>query len=85
MTCEEDLIAYINEEILEGHSVDLEATTPLLELKIIDSVSLVMLTKHILDRFGVKIPSSLLTPNNLKDVRSIAQLVRQLETSAQPR
>jgi acyl carrier protein len=85
MSCEEDLIAYINEEILQGHSVDLDPTTPLLELRIIDSVNLVMLTKHIKDRFGVKIPSSLLTPENLKDVRSMAQLVERLQASAQPR
>jgi acyl carrier protein len=82
MNLEEDLIAYINEEIMQGHSMDLEATTPLLELNVIDSVSLVMLTEHIKARHGVKIPSSLLTPEHLKDVRSIAQLIARLQSPA---
>lgn len=78
MSCEHDLIDYINRELLEGQGDDLDAETPLLELRILDSISIVMLRAHIVQRYGVSIPPEELTPTNLADVRCIASLVERL-------
>ena len=84
MDCEQELIAYINREIMEGHASDLDALTPLLELRIIDSVSSAMLVAHISATYGVKVPPEYLTAAHLQDVRSIAKLIEQLRVRQSP-
>lgn len=84
MDCEEDLIAYINREIMEGHASDLDALTPLLELGIIDSISTAKLTAHISEKYGVHVPPEFLTAEYLQDVRSIAKLIEQLRLRQAP-
>lgn len=84
MSCERDLIAYINREIMEGQADDLDSLTPLLELGIIDSISTTMLATHIADNYGVEVPPELLRAEHLQDVRSIAKLIEQLQQHHAP-
>jgi acyl carrier protein len=78
MSYERVLLEFINRELLDGQGDDLDVDTPLLELGIIDSVSIVMLSVHISDELGVKIPPGDLIPTNLRDVRAIAKLIEAL-------
>jgi acyl carrier protein len=69
------LQAYVEREMLEGDARDLDATTPLLELGLLDSFSIVGLLTFIETEFGVQLSLDSLTPENLKDIESIAGLV----------
>lgn len=72
---------YISQEILEGKDIGLEATTPLLEWGIIDSLSFLRLINFIQDRFGLEIAPEKAVPDNFKDLDSMTNLV--LETAAE--
>ena len=77
----EQLIAFISKEFLEGEDVGLTETTPLLELGVIDSISIVLLQRFIQSNFGVEVPPAELTPKNLGTIRAICELVERLRAS----
>ncbi|MEW5986951.1 MAG: acyl carrier protein [Chloroflexota bacterium] len=72
---------YISQEILDGKDIGLEATTPLLEWGIIDSLSFLRLINFIQDRFGLEIAPEKAVPDNFKDLEAMTSLV--LETAAE--
>jgi len=85
MTITEQLIAWISREVLEGADVGLTESTPLLELGLINSLTVVRLNDFASSQFGVRIPHIALTPQNLSSIRAIADLVTGLRASAAAR
>ncbi|MEO7734911.1 MAG: acyl carrier protein [Kofleriaceae bacterium] len=82
MTITEQLITWISREVLEGADVGLTESTPLLELGLINSLTVVRLNDFASSQFGVRIPHIALTPQNLSSIRAIADLVTGLRGSA---
>lgn len=76
-----DLMQFINQEIMEGQGEDLQIDTPLLELGIIDSLSMVNLLTFIDRQYGIEIPADQALPEHFKDVESIAQLIKVKQNS----
>lgn len=75
------LTEFVARELLDGEDIGLDASTPLLEYGLIDSLSLVSLTEFVAERFGVVIPAKEQTPQNLKNLASISALVARLGAS----
>lgn len=73
-----DLIEYANTEFLNGGASDLNEDTPLLELGILNSLSIVSLLAFIDQKYGVKIPEDSITPDNFCDIRSLTTLINSL-------
>jgi acyl carrier protein len=69
---------FVVAQLLEGHGGDLEVDSPLLELGIIDSFSLVEIVVFCERRFGIRIPDSELTPVNLESIAALARLLERL-------
>jgi len=74
----EALRGYLNERILQDSTVALEPDTPLLEWGILNSVSTVQLIGFIRERFQVDVPPEEVAGRNFQDLRSISQLLTQL-------
>jgi acyl carrier protein len=69
---------YIVRHHLDGQS-DLETKTPLLEWGVIDSFALTDVLAFIEDEFDVAVPPEEITPENLRDLESIAALLSRLD------
>jgi clorobiocin biosynthesis protein CloN5 len=67
--------SYIAQTFLDGDDQDLDASSPLLEWGILDSMGMTLLLKFLEERFAVKIGEEAITPKNFRDVRSISSLV----------
>jgi len=78
----DDIRDYIGRELLNGQDVGLDRTTPLLELGLIDSMSIFMLTKWVTKRYGVEVPPEQLNVDNLKTIDTIAKLLASLGAKA---
>jgi acyl carrier protein len=74
------LQAFVVDTFLEGQGDDLEPDSPLLELGIIDSFSLAEVVTWCESRFGIRIPESELTPDNLESIQALAGLLDRLAT-----
>ncbi len=77
----DSLETFLNQEILEEEDIGLEATTPLLQLGIIDSLTMVSLLGFIETEYGVQVPNEEVTPENFENLEKIAQLVNSLQTN----
>jgi clorobiocin biosynthesis protein CloN5 len=73
----EPLRRYIADRHLDGRA-DLEPDTPLLEWGVIDSFALADLLPFIDQQFGVEVPPDAITPDNFRDLESLASLVERL-------
>jgi acyl carrier protein len=73
-----ELREFVAREFLHGKDDGLDAATPLIELGIIDSVAIVVLSDFVLRRFGVTIPNAELKPSNLATLQTIASMVNRL-------
>ena len=71
---------FIVSELLSGDGDDLTGQTPLLELGVLDSLSVVKLASFIESQLGARVPPRDMNPANLGNLDSIADLV-----AAQPR
>jgi clorobiocin biosynthesis protein CloN5 len=69
------LKTYIQDKILEGDAGDLDEATPLLELGILDSFSIVEVLSFIESEFGVEVNLAAVTPEKFSDLNGIADLV----------
>ena len=69
-------------EYIVSHHLDerseLDPKTPLLEWGVIDSLALADVLAFIEDEFEVTIPAEEITPENLRDLESIAALVARV-------
>ena len=72
---------YIAQNILDGKDIGLDATTPLLEWGIINSMELLRLLSFIQQRFGVEIPFEKVTADDFVTIEAIASLVSSLARS----
>lgn len=66
---------YIVNEILDGEDVGLDGDTPLLQLGVLNSMEVTRLVGFVEERFGAKVPSESLTPQNLENLQKITELV----------
>lgn len=76
----ESLRAYVSERILQDSSVTIEPDTPLLEWGILNSISTLQLIGFIREQFQVDVPPEEVAGRNFKDLRSISQLLVQLDS-----
>ena len=70
---------YISEDILEGKSMGLTPTTPLLEWGIINSLEIVRLSNFVKTTKGVDIHSEKLVAENLETIETIGKMVLDLQ------
>ena len=73
-----ELHAFIAREFLNGKDEGLDASTPLIDWGLIDSIAIVSLRDFVSTRFGVEIPNAELKPSNLNNLTTIASLVARL-------
>jgi acyl carrier protein len=74
----ESLKGYISREILDGKDIGLDASTPLLEWGIINSLEMARLVSFIEDRFNVEVPADKILLEHFKDLTSLINLVSEL-------
>jgi acyl carrier protein len=74
---QQEIATFIREEVLRGRAVELTAETSLLELGIIESLSLAALIRHLETRYGARIEDEDLLPANFRDLGAIARLVEK--------
>lgn len=83
----EILREFVAEELLddplgsEDVSGDLNIDTPLLDHGIINSLSVVILSNFVEEHFGVTIPPSEMTSENLASIRQVAAMVVRLSNA----
>lgn len=80
----ESLKGFISCEILDGKDIGLDASTPLLEWGIINSLEMARLVSFIHDRLGVEVPSDKITIEHFKDLTAITNLVSELKQVRPP-
>lgn len=76
----ESLRAYVSERVLQDPSVAIEPDTPLLEWGILNSISTVQLIGFIREHFQIEVPPEEVSGRNFRDLRSISQLLAQLDS-----
>jgi clorobiocin biosynthesis protein CloN5 len=81
LTVQSQVKTFIDRELLRGQD-HVEADSPLLELGIIESLSLVTLIGFLQKEFQIEIPDRDLLPTNFGSVKSISKLVLRLHASA---
>ncbi len=79
------LRAYMEQEVLEGDAEDLDGSTQLLELGLIDSFSIMGLMSFIETEYGVEIPLESITPETIQDLDAIASLVLATQAASSPK
>jgi clorobiocin biosynthesis protein CloN5 len=73
------LQSYVIEQILQDSNATIEPDTPLLEWGILNSISTLQLIGFIRERFQVNVPPEDVVGTNFKNLRSITQLLAQLD------
>ncbi|TCJ31487.1 acyl carrier protein [Parafrankia sp. BMG5.11] len=70
---------FIRDRFLDGDPKgELEEDTPLLAWGVLNSLNTVLLLNYVHDELGVKVPPSRVNARDLKSVRTIASVVRDL-------
>jgi acyl carrier protein len=72
------LAQFIRANISSNPDVPIEEETTLLSSGLVDSFSIVQLTAHLEQAYGVRIPSTMMTVDHFDSVASLAQLVESL-------
>jgi acyl carrier protein len=81
MTREEmygELRGFVVDELLDGRDTGLDEHTPLLAWGVLDSLSVNVLISFTNERFGIEVPPSEVTPQNLRDLDSYVSLLTRL-------
>jgi acyl carrier protein len=68
---------FIDHEILDGQGADLTETTPLLDLGILSSFTLVALVSFLIDRYKIELNLAEISPDDYENIRAIAALVER--------
>jgi len=72
-----ELRQFVVSELLDGRDTGLDEHTPLLAWGVLDSLSVNVLVSFTSERFGIAVPQSEVTPENLKDLDAyVAMLTR---------
>ena len=69
---------FFRDEILDGDDAGLDADTPVLELGLIDSLSMVSLLAFIDESFGIQIPDDQVRPEHFANLRVLADFISGL-------
>jgi acyl carrier protein len=77
----EVLKQFFRREVLEGSDVGLDGTTPLLELGLLNSMSVLLLLNDIEQKLGVLISRDEVNPENLKDIDAIVRMVERARSA----
>jgi pimeloyl-ACP methyl ester carboxylesterase/acyl carrier protein len=70
----DQLAAFTNKTLLMDVDGGIDADTPILDMGILDSLSMVSLLTYIQSQFGVHIPNEEITPDNFETLRVLAEL-----------
>lgn len=73
-----ELLEFVGRRLLGGKDAGLDGRTPLLELGIVDSLTLAGLVTFVHERFGVDVPAAEIVPENFENVEALARLVAAL-------
>lgn len=76
------LKTFVATEFLDGDDGDLDETTPLLELNLLDSFSIVSLLSFFETEFSLEIPIESLSIDRLKNLGTMADLVMESNAAA---
>jgi medium-chain acyl-[acyl-carrier-protein] hydrolase len=71
----DDLTRYVAEELLEGDAEDLEPSTPLLELGVLNSLETSRMMGFIQKKYGITVPAEAMKVENLQSLSAITDLV----------
>jgi clorobiocin biosynthesis protein CloN5 len=71
----EDLKEFLEDEVLREKTPDLDSETPLLELGILNSLSMARMIAFIRERYGLFVPAEKIVGRNFKSLGQIAELV----------
>ncbi|MBV9820609.1 MAG: acyl carrier protein [Actinobacteria bacterium] len=79
----ERIVAYTRAELAPPELAEqIDETSPLLEMGVLDSLKTAMLLNFIREQLGVRVPPMRMEFANFKDIASIAAMVRQLLAAA---
>jgi acyl carrier protein len=73
--------SFVDSELLDGQAGEVTDTTPLLELGIVDSISIVAVVAFVEGDLGIPVPEGDIHPRHLADVLSICRLILNLEAA----
>jgi 2-hydroxymuconate-semialdehyde hydrolase len=82
-----ELVRFANRELLSTASqrtITLDLDTPVLEMGILDSLSMVSLLTFVQTTLGVVIPDEKVLPENFETLGTLADLITQLQLSGRP-
>ncbi len=80
----EELRDYIANQVLDGKDIGLDATTPLLEWGVLNSIEIVRLVSFIHSHFGIEISIDELTADRFTNLEAITNLILDKNVSATP-
>ncbi|GHG75439.1 acyl carrier protein [Comamonas sp. JC664] len=70
-----ELTHYVVEELLDGDASELDASTPLLELGVLNSLETARMMAFVQKKYGISVPSEALKVENLQTLSAITDLV----------
>ncbi|MFK4547023.1 acyl carrier protein [Streptomyces tendae] len=80
---EAEILTFIRNKFLDGDlRSELEVESPLLEWGVLNSMNTAILLMHLRDEQGVQVPPDRINSRDLKNVRTIAEMVVDLRTPA---
>ena len=82
---QEELVAFVSERFLNGKGEGLGPDTPLLELRILDSLTIVELYAFVEQRYGVKLDDGTVRPKELSTIRFLSELIERRQSSRDAR
>jgi len=78
---QEEIRQFVTNELLRGNGRDLQLDTPLFELRILDSITVVELYTFVENRYGVRLDDAHVSPDDFGTIRLLARLI---EARTQP-
>ncbi|MBF0171719.1 MAG: acyl carrier protein [Nitrospinae bacterium] len=77
MSQQDDLVAFIREELLDDEEADLTPATPLFSSQLLDSMSLSLLLAHVEETFSLRVPAMEVVYDNFDSVDRILAYVEK--------
>ena len=77
MAIAEDIITFIDDELLDDPDVELDENTSLFQDRVLDSLNLVMLIGHLEKTYNIKIKSSEVSIDNLDSVSKMIEFIQR--------
>lgn len=73
---------YFVEQVLNEQDTGLDASTPLLEWGLVNSIEIIRLLTFIQERFSIEIPASEMTASNFVTIGAVADMILNNASSA---